>query len=66
MHGISHCIRSMLKQSQPVFSDTSDESPRQPQEMAADFLGWGTGYHRIAQEFVTWSRSIKTAILDRA
>ncbi|WP_316795457.1 hypothetical protein [Pedobacter agri] len=31
--------------------------------MAADFLGWGTGYHMIAQEFVSWSRGIKTAIL---
>lgn len=64
MHGIGHCIRWMLKQEQPMFLDTSDESPRQLQEMAADFLGWGTGYHMIAQEFVTWSRGIKTAILD--
>ena len=64
MHGIGHCIRWMLKQRQPLFIDTSDKSPRQLQEMAADFLGWGTGYHMIAQEFVTWSRGIKTAILS--
>lgn len=64
MHGIGHCIRWMLKQTQPVFSDITDESPRQLQEMAAHFLGWGTGYHMIAQEFVTWSRGIKIAILD--
>lgn len=65
LHGIGHCIRWILEQSQPTFQDTSDESPRQLQEMAADFLGWGTGYHMIAQEFVTWSRGIKTAILNK-
>lgn len=64
MHGIGHCIRWMLKQNQPVFHHTSNESPGQLQEMAADFLGWGTGYHMIAQEFVTWSRGIKTTIFD--
>jgi len=64
MHGIGHCIRWMLTQNQPVFRDTSNKSPRQLQDMAADFLGWGTGYHMIAQEFVTWSRGIKNAILD--
>lgn len=63
IHGMGHCIRWMLKQSQPTFLDTANESPRQLQEMAADFLGWGTGYHMIAQEFVTWSRGIKAAIL---
>lgn len=66
IHGIGHCIRWMLKQNQPTFLDTSNESSRQLQEIAADFLGWGTGYHMIAQEFVTWSRKIKTAILDEA
>ncbi|WP_418499012.1 hypothetical protein [Flagellimonas sp.] len=64
IHGIGHCIRWMLKQNQPLYRDISDESPRQLQEMAADFLGWGTGYHMIAQEFVTWSRGIKTAIFS--
>lgn len=64
LHGIGHCIRWMLKQTQPVFHDTSDISAQQLQQMAADFLSWGTGYHMIAQEFVTWSRAIKTAILN--
>ncbi|WDZ99442.1 hypothetical protein [Mucilaginibacter sp. SJ] len=64
IHGIGHCIRWMRKQKQPVLQDITDESPRQLQEMAADFLGWGTGYHMIAQEFVTWSRGIKSAIFD--
>jgi len=64
MHGIGHCIRWILRQREPTFLDISNESPRQLQEMAADFLGWGTGYHMVAQEFVTWSRGIKTAILD--
>ncbi|MCL6218994.1 hypothetical protein [Zunongwangia pacifica] len=64
LHGIGHCIRWMLKQNQPLYRDISDESTRQLQEMAADFLGWGTGYHMIAQEFVTWSRGIKTAIFS--
>ena len=64
MHGVGHCIRWMIKQNHPVFRDISDESPRQLQEMATDFLGWETGYHTIAQEFVAWSRKIKVAILD--
>lgn len=64
MHGIGHCIRWMIKQTQPTLTSTFDKSPGQLQEMAADFLGWGTGYYMIAQEFVTWSRGIKTAILD--
>ncbi|KAB5487635.1 hypothetical protein [Flagellimonas hadalis] len=64
IHGIGHCIRWMLKQNQPLHRDISDESPRQLQEMAADFLDWGTGYHMIAQEFVTWSRGVKTAIFS--
>lgn len=64
MHGIGHCIRWMHKQSQPLFSDTNAKSPRQLQEMASVFLGWGTEYHMIAQEFITWSRGIKTAVLN--
>lgn len=64
MHGMGHCIRWVLQQSQSTFRDPSDKSLRQLQEMAADFLGWGTGYHMIAQEFVTWSRGIKSAIFD--
>jgi hypothetical protein len=66
MHGIGHCIRWMLKQSQPTFSAPNEESPRRLQELAADFLGWGTGYHMIAQEFVTWSRGIKTAVINES
>lgn len=64
MHGIGHCIRWMTRQNRPLFCDTSNETPLQLQEMAADLLAWGTSYHMIAQEFITWSRGIKTAIIN--
>lgn len=63
LHGIGHCIRWMINKDSPGIGDISHNTYRQIHEMAADFLGWGTGYHMIAQEFVTWSRNIKEATL---
>lgn len=64
LHGLGHCIRWIVNRDTSDFKDASNKTYQQLHEMAADFLGWGTGYHMIAQEFVTWSRKIKTAILD--
>ncbi len=64
LHGIGHCIRWMINKDNLECKDASGNSYQQIHEMAADFLGWGTGYHMIAQEFVTWSRNIKEASLN--
>lgn len=64
LHGIGHCIRWMLNKQMLLYRDGSGITYRQIHEMSVDFLSWGTGYHMIAQEFVAWSRKIKTAILD--
>lgn len=64
LHGIGHCIRWMINKDSPGIENASHNTYQQIHEMAADFLGWGTGYHMIAQEFVTWSRDIKEAILN--
>ncbi len=64
LHGIGHCIRWMINKDSPGIEDASDNTYQQIHEMGADFLGWGTGYHIIAQEFITWSRNIKEAILN--
>lgn len=64
LHGLGHCIRWMVNNRNLEIKEVSDLTYRQIHEMAADFLGWGTGYHMIAQEFVTWSRKIKKATLD--
>lgn len=64
LHGIGHCIRWMINKDSSGGKDASRNTYQQIHEMAADFLGWGTGYHMIAQEFVTWSRNIKEAILN--
>jgi len=64
LHGLGHCIRWMVNNRSLEIKEVSDLTYRQIHEMAADFLGWGTGYHMIAQEFVTWSRKIKKATLD--
>jgi len=64
LHGIGHCIRWMIDKDGQGIKDASGNTYQQIHEMAADFLGWGTGYHMIAQEFVTWSRNIKEATLD--
>lgn len=64
LHGLSHCIRWMANSNSSEIKDVSSLTYRQIHEMAADFLGWETGYHMIAQEFVTWSRGIKEAVLD--
>ncbi|NCI46723.1 hypothetical protein [Sediminibacterium soli] len=64
LHGIGHCIRWMINKDNLESKDASGNTYQQIHEMAADFLGWGTGYHMIAQEFVTWSRNIKEASLN--
>jgi hypothetical protein len=64
LHGLGHCIRWMIRKNNTGIKDISGITYRQIHEMAADFLSWGTGYHMIVQEFVTWSRKIKPAILD--
>lgn len=64
LHGLGHCIRWVTNKAVIGVKDFSEYTYRQIHEMAADFLGWGTGYHMIAQEFVTWSRGIKRATLD--
>jgi hypothetical protein len=64
LHGIGHCIRWMINKDSLGVKDASRNTYQQIHEMAADFLGWGTGYHMIAQEFVTWSRNIKEVILN--
>lgn len=64
LHGLGHCIRWMIGKGNIEIKDFSGITYRQIHEMAADFLGWGAGYHMIAQEFVTWSRGIKSATLD--
>lgn len=64
LHGMGHCIRWMSKQNHPKYLDTNNLSINQVQELAATFLNWGGQYHAIAQEFVTWSRGIKEAVLD--
>lgn len=64
LHGLGHCIRWITNKEGSGIKDISGITYQQIHEMAADFLGWGTGYHMIAQEFVTWSRGIKRVSLD--
>ncbi|WP_423147894.1 hypothetical protein [Rubrolithibacter danxiaensis] len=64
LHGLGHCIRWMINKGGTGIKDASGNTYLQIHEMAADFLGWGTGYHMIAQEFVTWSRGIKRANMN--
>jgi len=66
MHGLGHCIRWLINKNPelPVKEDFDGTYP-EIHEMAADFLGWGTGYHMIAQEFTAWSRDIKKAVLNK-
>lgn len=64
MHGVSHCIRWIKKQTNPQFSNTSDHTPNYIHEITGEFVNWGMVYHGIAQEFIIWSRKIKQAILD--
>lgn len=64
LHGMGHCIRWIVNRDSSNLKDITTETYQQLHEMAADFLGWGTGYHMIAQEFVTWSRKIKKATVD--
>jgi len=64
LHGLGHCFRWMIDKKGKGTKDISGNAYQQIHAMAADFLSWGTGYHMIAQEFVTWSRGIKTATLD--
>jgi len=66
LHGVGHCVRWIMTQKTPKVLDTSSTTVLEIHDMAADFLGWGTGYHMIAQEFIAWSRKIKSAILDEA
>lgn len=64
LHGLGHCIRWMVNKKEVGIKDVSGYTYEQIHAMASEFLGWGTGYHMIAQEFVTWSRGIKRAIYD--
>lgn len=66
IHGLGHCIRWITQKDEPFSKDISisSESFTEIHEMAADFIHWGISYHMIAQEFVTWSRGIKTAIIN--
>ncbi|MES2419552.1 MAG: hypothetical protein V4541_15305 [Bacteroidota bacterium] len=64
LHGMGHCIRWIVNRDSSNLKDITTETYQQLHEMAADFLGWGAGYHMIAQEFVTWSRKIKKATVD--
>lgn len=65
MHGLGHCVRWMIQRNPELeVKNQYNITYRQIHEMASDFLGWGTGYHMIAQEFVTWSRDIKEVILN--
>ncbi|ATL44113.1 MULTISPECIES: hypothetical protein [Weeksellaceae] len=64
LHGMGHCIRWIVNRDGSNLKDITTETYQQLHEMAADFLGWGAGYHMIAQEFVTWSRKIKKATVD--
>lgn len=63
LHGMGHCIRWIVNRDGSNLKDITTETYQQLHEMAADFLGWGAGYHMIAQEFVTWSRKIKKQLL---
>ena len=64
LHGLGHCIRWMINKRGDGIKEISEYTYQQIHEMAVDFLNWGTEYHMIAQEFVIWSRGIKTAYLD--
>lgn len=64
LHGMGHCIRWIVNRDSSNLKNITTETYQQLHEMAADFLGWGMGYHMIAQEFVTWSRKIKRATVD--
>jgi hypothetical protein len=65
MHGLGHCIRWLINRKPELqVKEDFDGTYSEVHEMAADFLGWGTGYHMIAQEFITWSRAIKKAVLN--
>lgn len=66
LHGMGHCIRWIVNRDSSNLKKITTETYQQFHEMAADFLGWGAGYHMIAQEFVTWSRKIKKATVDIA
>lgn len=64
IHGIGHCIRWITKQEEPFSNDISTESFASIHEMAIDFIHCGISYHMIAQEFISWSRGIKTVELN--
>jgi len=61
LHGAGHCIRWAVNKAKGSAIDGAGIPYRKLHEMAADFIRWGTAYHTIAQEFVAWSREIKTA-----
>lgn len=61
MHGISHCIRWAKKQTKPIYNEIPESlNISEFQNQIMDFLNWGISYHMIAQEFVVWSRGLKT------
>lgn len=64
LHGLGHCVRWIANRDISNLKDITTETYSQLHNMASDFLGWGIGYHMIAQEFVTWSRKIKKATIN--
>lgn len=64
-HGISHCIRWVKKQEKSNYDEIPDNlSISEFHNQIMDFLNWGVSYHLIAQEFVIWSRGLKSAQLN--
>ena len=62
MHGISHCIRWLKTGNAP--RSTSTDDPQSTLNLAWEFANWGMAYQTIAQEFVAWSRGLKSAFID--
>lgn len=61
MYGISHCIRWAKKQTKPIYNEIPEGlNISEFQNQIMDFLNWSVNYHMIAQEFVVWSRGLKT------
>lgn len=62
MHGLSHCIRWVKMPNKSKYASINDT--QLAHNLAMDFANWGISYHTIAQEFIAWSRGLKSALID--